>query len=115
VSTDLPRHIHEYFADEDRDLYYELDEFGYVLRFIDIERSGQRVESAASRSEWHDARDRGELEAYQAMFGGVAEGNIGETLDDPEHPYDVLTGEQFDAVWTSSRAKLELRPGESPA
>jgi hypothetical protein len=102
------RFIHEYFADEDRDLYYELDSDGFAVRNLDVDPATGEPVSAVSRPEWNTARDYGDLYEYEAKFGRVAEGNIGEALDSAE-PYEVITAAAFEAVWNRCRADLERR------
>jgi hypothetical protein len=102
------RFIHEYFADEDRDLYYELDSDGFAVRNVDVDRATGEPVSAVSRPEWNTARDYGDLYEYMAKFGRVVEGNIGEALESPE-PDEVITAAAFEAVWNRCRADLERR------
>lgn len=102
------RFVHEYFVDEDRDLYYEVDDAGFVVRNIDVGRATGEPASAVARLEWSDARDHGDLHAYIARFGRIVEGNIGETLDRPE-PFEVIPGHVFEEAWSRARAKLEKR------
>lgn len=102
------RFIHEYFAEEDRDLYYELDSDGFAVRNLDIIRTSGETASAVSRAEWNRERDHGDLYEYMAKFGGVVEGNIGDTLEAPE-PYEVIPSADFETVWSRCRADLERR------
>jgi hypothetical protein len=102
------RFIHEYFADEGRDLYYELDSDGFAVRNVDVDPATGEPASAVLRPEWNTARDYGDLYEYIAKFGRVAEGNIGEALESPE-PDEVITAAAFEAVWTRCRADLERR------
>jgi hypothetical protein len=57
---------------------------------------------------WNTARDYGDLYEYEAKFGRVAEGNIGEALESHE-PDEFITAADFEAVWTRCRADLERR------
>jgi hypothetical protein len=105
------RFIHEFFAEENRDLYYELDRDGYAVRNIDIDRANDESASAVARSEWNHARDYGDLYEYMARFGRIAEGKLGEDLEATaaDHPYDTISAEVFDQVWTRCRSDLERR------
>jgi hypothetical protein len=102
------RFIHEYFADEDRDLYFELDSDGFAVRNLDVFRATGEPVSAVSSQEWNTARDYGDLYEYIAKFGRVVEGNIGEALESPD-PDEVMTAAAFEAVWNRCRAELERR------
>jgi hypothetical protein len=102
------RFIHEYFADDDRDLYYELDSDGFAVRNLDVDPATGEPISAVSRPEWNSARDYGDLYEYIAKFGRVAEGNIGEALESHE-PDEFITAAAFEAVWNRCRAHLERR------
>jgi hypothetical protein len=102
------RFIHEYFADDYRDLYYELDSDGFAVRNLDVDPATGEPASAVSRPEWNTARDYGDLYEYEAKFGRVAEGNIGEALESHE-PDEFITAADFEAVWTRCRADLERR------
>lgn len=102
------RFIHKYFADEDRDLYYELARDGFAVRNLDVDPATGEPVWAVSRPEWNTARDCGDLYEYEAKFGRIAEGNIGEALESPE-PFEVITTAAFEAVWNRCRADLERR------
>jgi hypothetical protein len=103
-----PRFIHLYFADDDRDLYYELDNDGFAVRNLDVDPATGEPVSAVSRPEWNTARDYGDLYEYEAKFGRIAEGNIGEALNSAE-PYEVIKAAAFETVWNRCRADLERR------
>lgn len=100
--------IHEYFGDDDRDFYYELDSDGFAVRNLDVDPATGEPVSAVSTAEWNTARDYGDLHEYMAKFGRVAEGNIGEALESAE-PYDEISASAFEEVWEKCRADLERR------
>lgn|SRR5262245_32390126 len=101
------RYVYEYFAEEDRDLYYELDNRGFTVRNIDIVRASTQPEAAVATSEWNAARDYGDLNEYMAKFGGIVMENIGENLE--AAPYEDITASAFEEVWERCRAELEGR------
>jgi hypothetical protein len=96
------RYIHEYFEDDDRDLYYELNPEGYAARNIDVNASTGLAEAAVRRNEWNQARDYGDLYEYMAKYGGVVEGNIAEGLD-AGPPFRELDSQAFEEVWDRCR------------
>lgn len=103
-----PEFLYTSFADDDLDLYYELDDKGYVLRDINVRQSSGELLTAASLNEWNQARDYGDVHAYRAKFGSVAEGEVGPALSDV-FPWRAVSEAEFEELWSRARAVCEER------
>ncbi len=103
-----PRFLFTDFADDDLDLYYELDDEGHVLRDINVRQSSGEPLTAASRDEWYAARDFGDLHAYRTKFGGVGEGEVGSALSDV-FPWRAVSEVEFEELWSRARTACEER------
>jgi hypothetical protein len=89
---------------------FEFDDDGVVLRQIELVGPSERPIVAASLVEWWEAQGgmagpvTGDTLAYEARYGGTAEGSRDSWAN---YPGEEISRPQFEAAWRSARAYLE--------
>jgi len=95
---------------------YEFTAAGVVLRAIELLGASDHPVGAASLAEFWQAQEyrrqaaTPSLLVYESRYGNVPQGV---EADWGDYPHEAITEEEFERVWTTSRAHLDEDPRDS--
>ncbi|MCE9576300.1 MAG: hypothetical protein K8W52_24335 [Deltaproteobacteria bacterium] len=100
------RWLKAYWDDDDVWFFFEADDYGWVLRQVELRGPDETPQVAAALAEWPDpGRDGLEaVQAYEAKYGALADQPISAWND---FPGVAITRDEFETVWRRARAHLD--------
>lgn len=100
----VTRWVRWYWDQEDLWFWLEVDAEGWVTRQVELQGPQQTPIAAPSLTEWFHELEAGRIQQYQATYGTLVE----QPFSDYElAKCDVVTGEEFEQVWTRARRTVE--------